>query len=63
MVERENGQGKLEPEIEDFLSLLASIAARVLTRHRPERENGPTESSEDENESSGIRESQFRVTN
>jgi hypothetical protein len=32
-------QGQIEPEIEEFLSLLAMIAARVLTKTQAERDN------------------------
>jgi hypothetical protein len=49
---------QLEPEIEEFLSLLANIAARLLTKSKAERENDPAKGRETENESSSVRKSQ-----
>jgi hypothetical protein len=49
-------QGQIEPEIEEFLSLLAKIAARVLTKTQAERDNLVSERQDSEvgNEGSGI---------
>jgi len=54
MADADQTKIEAEPEIEEFLSLLARIAVRVLTKSRPERENGPRDL---ENESSSIRKS------
>jgi len=51
MAKADQNKGELEPEIEEFLSLLARIAARVLTNDGAERENSPKEI---ENESGSI---------
>lgn len=51
MAKADQNKGELEPEIEEFFSLLARIAARVLTNDRAERENSPKEI---ENESGSI---------
>jgi hypothetical protein len=44
-------EGRLEPEVDEFLSLLTKIAMRLLTSDRAERENsGPKKDSEVANE-------------
>lgn len=53
----EKVQTNIEPEVEEFLALLAKIAVRVLTRRRAERENGPGQRSQVDNESGSIRKS------
>ena len=49
-------EGQIEPEIEEFLCLLAKIAARVLTKTQAERDNLVLERQDSEvgNEGSGI---------
>jgi len=49
-------QEQIEPEIEEFLSLLAKIAIRVLTKTQAERDNLISEKQDSEvgNEGSGI---------
>jgi hypothetical protein len=48
---------EVEPEIDEFLSLLARIAARVLTKDGIESKNGIIGNCGEENESGDIRKS------